>query len=222
MDVQRSGPVPSRLATTRIETVDAVRPSTRSRSARSRRSTGLGRATGRCAAPRRQGRGRQFAVGAVAGASACVVRGGVDSEPSASAGVVDAAIATNLSSNNVVREYERSTGEWKAPHATAHRSTHRTAIPASGSSWRSCSPPSAWTCSIHHRQRRGPLDRPRAQGQHSELQWVIGGYTLAMAVGLISGARLGDIYGRKRMFLIGASASFSRRSGARSRPTRRC
>ena len=38
----------------------------------------------------------------------------------------------------------------------------------------------------------------------SALQWVIGGYALAFAVGLITGGRLGDIYGRKRMFVLGA------------------
>jgi EmrB/QacA subfamily drug resistance transporter len=37
----------------------------------------------------------------------------------------------------------------------------------------------------------------------TELQWVIAGYTLAMAVALITGGRLGDLYGRRRMFLIG-------------------
>jgi EmrB/QacA subfamily drug resistance transporter len=36
------------------------------------------------------------------------------------------------------------------------------------------------------------------------LQWIIGGYALAFAVGLISGGRLGDIYGRRRLFVIGA------------------
>ena len=36
------------------------------------------------------------------------------------------------------------------------------------------------------------------------LQWVIGGYALAFAVGLIAGGRLGDIYGRRRLFVIGA------------------
>jgi len=38
------------------------------------------------------------------------------------------------------------------------------------------------------------------------LQWIIGGYALAFAVGLITGGRLGDIYGRKRLFVIGALA----------------
>src|ERR1700727_413508 len=36
------------------------------------------------------------------------------------------------------------------------------------------------------------------------LQWIIGGYALAFAIGLITGARLGDIYGRKRLFVLGA------------------
>ncbi|MER8099363.1 MFS transporter [Kitasatospora sp. NPDC094016] len=37
----------------------------------------------------------------------------------------------------------------------------------------------------------------------SAIQWVTGGYALAFAIGLITGGRLGDIYGRKRLFLIG-------------------
>ena len=40
----------------------------------------------------------------------------------------------------------------------------------------------------------------------TELQWVIAGYTLAMAVALITGGRLGDLYGRRRLFLIGIGA----------------
>ncbi|HUA48925.1 MAG TPA: MFS transporter [Solirubrobacteraceae bacterium] len=36
------------------------------------------------------------------------------------------------------------------------------------------------------------------------LEWVIGGYALAFAAGLIAGGRLGDIYGRKRLFILGA------------------
>jgi EmrB/QacA subfamily drug resistance transporter len=35
------------------------------------------------------------------------------------------------------------------------------------------------------------------------LQWIVGGYSLAFAVGLVLGGRFGDIYGRRRMFLIG-------------------
>src|SRR6516225_10558288 len=38
---------------------------------------------------------------------------------------------------------------------------------------------------------------------YSDVQWALAGYTLAYALVLISGGRLGDIFGRKRMFLIG-------------------
>ncbi|WP_157254365.1 DHA2 family efflux MFS transporter permease subunit [Nonomuraea typhae] len=41
-------------------------------------------------------------------------------------------------------------------------------------------------------------------GDNSLIQWLTAGYALAMAVGLITGGRLGDLYGRKRMFVIGA------------------
>src|SRR5215208_2422696 len=39
----------------------------------------------------------------------------------------------------------------------------------------------------------------------STLQWVAGGYALTFAVGLVTGGRLGDIYGRRRMFLLGVA-----------------
>ncbi|AQU68195.1 MFS transporter [Streptomyces niveus] len=35
------------------------------------------------------------------------------------------------------------------------------------------------------------------------IQWITAGYALAFAAGLITGGRLGDIYGRKRLFLLG-------------------
>lgn len=35
------------------------------------------------------------------------------------------------------------------------------------------------------------------------IQWITAGYALAFAIGLITGGRLGDIYGRKRIFLLG-------------------
>src|SRR5215208_7267208 len=37
----------------------------------------------------------------------------------------------------------------------------------------------------------------------SALQWIAGGYALTFAVGLITGGRLGDTYGRRRLFLLG-------------------
>ena len=54
----------------------------------------------------------------------------------------------------------------------------------------------------------------------SQLQWVIAGYTLAMAAALITGGRLGDLYGRRRMFLVGIGAFtlFSALSSAAADP----
>lgn len=37
----------------------------------------------------------------------------------------------------------------------------------------------------------------------SAIQWITGGYALAFAIGLITGGRLGDIHGRKKVFLLG-------------------
>ncbi|WP_406277953.1 MFS transporter [Embleya sp. NBC_00896] len=39
----------------------------------------------------------------------------------------------------------------------------------------------------------------------SQIQWITAGYVLAFAAGLITGGRLGDIHGRKRIFLIGVT-----------------
>jgi EmrB/QacA subfamily drug resistance transporter len=48
-----------------------------------------------------------------------------------------------------------------------------------------------------------PAIRDELGAGYSAVQWVAAGYTLAFAVGLITGGRLGDLYGRKRMFLLG-------------------
>lgn len=37
----------------------------------------------------------------------------------------------------------------------------------------------------------------------STIQWMVAGYTLAFAVALVSGGRLGDIFGRKKLFMGG-------------------
>ncbi|MFJ6212701.1 MFS transporter [Streptomyces sp. NPDC092296] len=50
----------------------------------------------------------------------------------------------------------------------------------------------------------GPSMRADLGGSANTIQWLAAAYTLSMAVGLITGGRLGDIHGRKRMFLIGA------------------
>ena len=49
-----------------------------------------------------------------------------------------------------------------------------------------------------------PSIRADLGGGASVIQWLGAAYTLAMAVGLITGGRLGDIVGRRKMFLIGA------------------
>ena len=59
----------------------------------------------------------------------------------------------------------------------------------------------------------GPSIRHAIGGSASTLQWLSAGYTLAFAVFLITGARLGDIFGRRRLFLIG-SAGFTVMSAA--------
>jgi EmrB/QacA subfamily drug resistance transporter len=59
----------------------------------------------------------------------------------------------------------------------------------------------------------GPSIRAALGGSTSTLQWLSAGYTLAFAVFLITGARLGDMFGRRRLFLVG-SAGFTVMSAA--------
>jgi sugar phosphate permease len=40
---------------------------------------------------------------------------------------------------------------------------------------------------------------------YADVQWALVGYTLAYAIVLITGGRLGDMFGRKRLFLIGVA-----------------
>lgn len=47
-----------------------------------------------------------------------------------------------------------------------------------------------------------PIERDLGGGSGT-VQWVVGAYTLAFAVGLILGGRLGDRYGRRTLFLVG-------------------
>ena len=50
-----------------------------------------------------------------------------------------------------------------------------------------------------------PFIRKDLGGSYADLQWISAAYTLAMAVMLLTGGRLGDVFGRKRMLLIGAA-----------------
>ncbi|MEZ0578826.1 DHA2 family efflux MFS transporter permease subunit [Nocardioides sp. MH1] len=49
----------------------------------------------------------------------------------------------------------------------------------------------------------GPSIRADLGGSETTLQWVLAAYTLAFAVGLLTSARLGDIVGRRPMFIAG-------------------
>jgi EmrB/QacA subfamily drug resistance transporter len=59
----------------------------------------------------------------------------------------------------------------------------------------------------------GPSIRHDLGGGAATLQWLSAAYTLTFAVFLVTGARLGDILGRRRLFLIG-SAGFTLMSAA--------
>jgi EmrB/QacA subfamily drug resistance transporter len=50
-----------------------------------------------------------------------------------------------------------------------------------------------------------PVIRKDLGGSYATLQWIAASYTLVLAVGLLTGGRLGDMYGRKRMLLRGAA-----------------
>ncbi|MFJ2003127.1 MFS transporter [Streptomyces chartreusis] len=48
-----------------------------------------------------------------------------------------------------------------------------------------------------------PSIQREAGASFSQIQWITAGYALAFAAGLITGGRLGDIHGRKKLFLLG-------------------
>src|SRR5436190_21305942 len=50
-----------------------------------------------------------------------------------------------------------------------------------------------------------PTIRKDLGGTYAAIQWIAAGYTLAFAVMLVTAGRLGDILGRRRMFLVGAA-----------------
>ncbi len=49
----------------------------------------------------------------------------------------------------------------------------------------------------------GPALAEELKASASDLQWIIGGYALALGSGLILGGRLGDRFGRRNMFIFG-------------------
>ena len=54
-------------------------------------------------------------------------------------------------------------------------------------------------------QVAGPAIRTALGGSDALLEWVTAAYTLAMGIGLLTGGRLGDRFGRKRMVLVGVA-----------------
>src|SRR3954468_24184996 len=51
-----------------------------------------------------------------------------------------------------------------------------------------------------------PAIRGDLGGGSSVLQWLSAAYTLSFAALLVTGGRLGDLFGRRRMFLVGVAA----------------
>ena len=49
----------------------------------------------------------------------------------------------------------------------------------------------------------GPSIKASLGASETGLQWIIGGYSFAFSVGLVTSGRLGDIYGRRRVFFTG-------------------
>src|SRR3984893_14461612 len=54
-------------------------------------------------------------------------------------------------------------------------------------------------------QVASPSIRNSLGGSYADLEWISAAYTLSMAIALLTGGRLGDLFGRKRMLLIGIS-----------------
>lgn len=52
-------------------------------------------------------------------------------------------------------------------------------------------------------QLAAPSIRGELGGSEASLQWMTAGYTMAMAVALLVGGRLGDMFGRRRVLLVG-------------------
>src|ERR1700753_2492294 len=47
-----------------------------------------------------------------------------------------------------------------------------------------------------------PSIRRDLGGSYASLQWMVAAYTLALGVGLLTGGRLGDMYGRRRVLTL--------------------
>src|SRR5947209_15747141 len=52
-------------------------------------------------------------------------------------------------------------------------------------------------------QTAAPVIRRDLGGSYASIEWISAAYTLAMAVTLMLGSRLGDVLGRRRVLLLG-------------------
>ena len=64
-------------------------------------------------------------------------------------------------------------------------------------------------------QVAAPTIRRELGGSYAVIEWVTAAYALAMAVGLLTGGRLGDIFGRRRVLLTGMAGFVARVGGVR-------
>ncbi|MGW4569428.1 MFS transporter, partial [Streptomyces sp. NPDC004561] len=64
-----------------------------------------------------------------------------------------------------------------------------------------------------------PATQRDLHASSSAVEFIVAGYALAYAAGLITGGRLGDLYGRRRMFLIGVALFTLSSAWAGSAPT---
>src|SRR6266851_2471221 len=64
-----------------------------------------------------------------------------------------------------------------------------------------------------------PVIRLSLHGSLSDLEWTVNAYNLAFATSLLTGAALGDRFGRRRMFCIGLGAFTAASAAAALAPT---
>ena len=77
---------------------------------------------------------------------------------------------------------------------------------------------SSWSCSTTSSSRpRCRRSAPTSAPASRRCEWTVNAYTLTFAVLLLTGAALGDRFGRRRMFVIGLGALHPRLRGRRAR-----
>ena len=72
------------------------------------------------------------------------------------------------------------------------------------------------------RERRAAVDRADLGFSQTSLAWVVNAYMLTFGGFLLLGGRLGDLFGHRRLFLLGIALFTSPRSAAALRTRRVC